>query len=61
MTNYDRIKAMSVEEMAEHIDKIGIIRCMFCVDKSCAGTSTSSLTCLRGIIKWLKSESEVED
>lgn len=58
MTNYERIKAMSVEEMAEKINKISIIQCMFCADKSCAGTSTSSLTCLRGIKYWLNSESE---
>ena len=49
-TNYDRIKSMSVEEMAEFIDKN--YKCRKCAyyNKCCNGD------CTNGIIQWLLQE-----
>ena len=54
MTNFEKIKAMSVEEMAKLL-RTHLI-CDYCIhyyEKSCGGFG-----CLNGIIKWLESEVE---
>ena len=58
MTNYERIRKMSVEEMATELS-YNRLRCLHC----CAYTTDEclnnrSLTCKSGIIKWLNSEVE---
>lgn len=53
MTNYDRIKAMSIEKMATFLKDIYNCPCKFCGlydDADCAGK------CEQGHIKWLKQE-----
>ena len=55
ITNYDRIKSMSVEEMAELIDKN--YKCRKCAyyHKCCNGD------CTNGIIQWLLQEVSEND
>lgn len=48
MTNYEKIKNMSVEEMANFINKIGAY-CFY--DSEC-------VSCISIIVKWLNSEVE---
>lgn len=54
MTNYERIKAMSVEEMAEIIYDC----CQHCIyqDKECY--NNEDMRCSDGNLKWLNSEVE---
>ena len=54
MTNYEKIKAMSIEEMAVLLEQQGT--CDFCIhyyDKTCAGCD-----CLNGVRMLLESEVE---
>ena len=59
MTNFERIKNMSVEEMAKLIDRIGNVPCECCSDKTCTGDSTKPQRCRDSIKKYL--EEEVKD
>lgn len=54
MTNYEKIKAMSVEEMAEFLDTY-IDDCEYCFAKKVCGAEPS---CFVTITKWLESEAE---
>lgn len=56
MTNFERIKNMSIEEMARELNHIGYVPCCVCSENSCYGDSSSVIRCIRGIEKWLKSE-----
>ena len=56
MTNYERIKAMSVEEVAKELAKDSA--CEFC--KMRDEQSCDRITCEQGIIQWLESEVEEE-
>lgn len=56
MTNFDRTKAMSVEELAEELAKDSV--CEFC--KLRDEQSCDRITCKQGIIQWLESEVEEE-
>ena len=60
MNNYERIKAMSIEEMAKFLPIIGDY-CEVCLFKnsSLCTETTSDMDCTRTIKHWL--ESEVED
>lgn len=51
-TNFDRIKAKSIEEMAAFIFNGSI--CDKCVRRGCSGTYDFENECHDGIIKWLK-------
>lgn len=58
MTNYERIKAMSVEEMAHKL----IVKdcqqyCAFTKNGRCASYD-DDIPCENGVIKWLNSEAE---
>lgn len=55
MTNYEKIKAMSVEEMARWIDETIATRCDACPAEKICGIE---LSCVSTIIKWLDSEVE---
>lgn len=57
MTNFEKIKNMSVEEMAEWLqeDINGCFCCIYGRDFTCPNT------CLYGISKWLESEVEEND
>lgn len=61
MTNYERIKNMSIEEMARKISE-GILSdvCDYCPDNEyhCAGDSCSYLKETEIIENWLKRETE---
>ena len=52
MTNFERIKAMSVEELAKELAKDSA--CEFC--KILDGKTCINSTCEEGIIQWLESE-----
>lgn len=58
MTNYDRIKSMSVEEMAkiicksENCEKI----CVFSKDGKCNAFGTNASICVEGCKQWLLQE-----
>ena len=56
MTNYEKIKAMSVEEMAIFLYR-NVADCEMCpAMKSCK--ASSELTCKERLLEWLKSEVE---
>lgn len=59
MTNYERIKAMSVEEIAEYILLSEPSYCHFCVYLGHNHEETG-YDCREGIQKWLESEVEEE-
>lgn len=57
MTNYERIKAMTVEEMAMKILGDSRYCCLHCVyTEECL--TNRKFTCKSGIIQWLNSEVE---
>ena len=53
-TNYDRIKAMSVKELAEFLNKR--IRCETCAYGNNGICYSPKRKCLNGVLDWLKSE-----
>lgn len=56
-TNYDRIKSMSVEKMAEHLsDHWSCVDCAF--EKDC---DDNYISCHKNIKQWLESEVEEND
>lgn len=59
MTNYEKIKSMSMEEMAAFIDTIDK-HCQCCAhNRNIDGVCHVSLdTCESGVSKWLESEAE---
>lgn len=57
MTNYDRIKQMSVEEMAEYLsDHWSCIGCAF--EKVCDDNLYRYINCHKNIKQWLEQEVE---
>lgn len=62
-TNYERIKNMTVEEMAELIEIV--ISCGVCpVSEKCLNDYTECMSkdeCINNIKQWLQSESEKND
>lgn len=55
MTNYEKIKEMSIDEMAALFS----VACGFCV---CAcEPGNCSLSCKEGVKKWLESEAETKE
>lgn len=58
MTNYERIKAMSLEEMAAFVEAAGRNTChKICVYRQ-GGENCKKMPCETGIKHWLESESE---
>lgn len=56
MTQYEKIKAMSIEEMAELLD---FGECNCCVYYNKHGVSSCGAhECIEGVMKWLESEVE---
>lgn len=55
MTNYEKIKNMSVEEMAKFMDIHSNYPCRHCIG------CESNIDCEQGIRKWLESEAENEN
>lgn len=55
MTNYERIKSMSIDEMVELISKGECYCCKQTTDQFCV-----EMTCEQGIKQWLESEVETE-
>lgn len=53
MTNYEKIKQMSVQELARLLNDDGICSC-------CAYQVLDCDDCLKGHIEWLESEAETE-
>lgn len=59
MTNYDRIKSMSVEEMAAFINHCENVPCQCCNYKgNLCGDGTDTEMCKNEISEWLNSEVE---
>lgn len=54
MTNYEKFKKMSIEELADELNHIGNVPCACCDDASCTGDSTVVTRCVKGIIKYLE-------
>ena len=50
MTNYERIKAMSIEQLAKMLDGV----CEFCAYDGINRVSNSEMHCDEGCLKWLK-------
>lgn len=58
MTNYERIKAMSIEEMAAFVDAVQAETChKVCVYKQ-GSENCKNMPCQTGIKHWLERESE---
>ena len=55
MTNFEKIKEMSLEEMAEQLEG----ECCFC--KLVDGQSCNNTECKQGASQWLKSEVETNE
>lgn len=59
MTNADKIRSMTDEELYEFISKIDIYRCSCPAAKMChSDDDTDWVTCKSVFIKWLKQEEE---
>ncbi len=59
VTNYERIKSMSIEEMAESIkEKLPIDCCLLCI--GCPDEEFET-NCKKYIKQWLQSESENDE
>ena len=58
MTNYERIKNMSVEKMAKELNKMST--CDFCHYNKKCGQGYPDRECADGIRLWLESEVETE-
>lgn len=58
MTNYDRIKQMSIEEMAKFLNDYCDGACECCVFRRNANCYVNSDKCKLGIEEWLESEEE---
>lgn len=57
MTNYERIKAMSIEQLAKMLDG----ECQFCAYDGENCMFNHDMHCEEGCIKWLKQVSREED
>lgn len=54
ITNYDKIKNMTIDEMAEFITRSICLSCIYIKEnRNCKGKK-----CISGIKQWLKKESE---
>lgn len=62
-TNYDRIRAMSVEEMAYIISKSGNCEeyCVFAKDEMCNAIGSDESICIDGCKQWLLQEVSEND
>ena len=59
MSNYDRIRNMSIEEMAELLARRKFSCMPFCKEcNKCNQNTFKYPLCIKGIKKWLKSEAE---
>ena len=59
MNNYEKIKNMTVDEMAGCIKSNMLNECKFCIySNGCLATTYQRKSCLDGIKKWLLSEVE---
>lgn len=52
MNNYEKIKAMSIDEMAKLLSKSPCIHCVYITKEDCIAK------CQNGIKQWLESEEE---
>ncbi len=59
LTNGDRIRAMSDEELAEHFNNLAVI-CDCCADNESCIEPFDDPKCIRGVLKWLKQPAEAE-
>ena len=57
MTNFERIKAMSIEQLAEMLDG----ECEFCAYNGIHCVSNREMRCDEGCLKWLKNNCEEDD
>lgn len=57
MTNYERIKAMSIEQLAKMLNG----ECQFCAYDGAECTYNDNMHCDEGCLKWLKQVSREED
>lgn len=57
MTNFERIKAMSIEQLAKMLDG----ECQFCAYDSANCVCNKEMHCDEGCLKWLRQISREED
>lgn len=58
MNNFEKIKAVSINEMAKHLTKITANYCEYCpLQKNC---EDQDIYCRESIKQWLEQESEEE-
>lgn len=57
ITNYERIKKMSVEQLAKMLDG----ECQFCAYDGINCVSNSEMHCDEGCLKWLKNKYDDDD
>lgn len=57
-TNYDRIRNMSVDDMAKFMAKLDDCEkyCAFTKDEKCNATGTAPFVCVKGCKQWLLQE-----
>lgn len=60
VTNFERIKAMSVEELANAIESGELVGCQCCIEQGASNCRVSRMGCSLGTILWLKSEADTE-
>lgn len=56
-TNYEKIKSMSIVEMAEWLQMFSLdALCQFCC--GCDDECDVEIECIKGVVKWLQQEAE---
>lgn len=60
MTNYDRIKQMSIEEMATMLDNFHL-DCSYCLACNFCNESFKDVKCIDTVKKWLEQEVDEND
>ena len=58
MNNFEKIKNMTVDEMAEYLTKLTATYCEYCTFKEFCEKDENNLSCREVLKKWLEEKSE---
>lgn len=58
MNNFEKIKAMTLDEMAEYLTKLTATYCEYCIFKEFCENDENNLSCREVLKKWLEEKSE---
>lgn len=58
MRNIDRIKNMTLDEMAEYLTKLTATYCKYCTFKEYCEDNEDNISCREVLKQWLQAESE---